>query len=187
MFCRPDGRPLRPEHVLHRLHTLTADAGLPRIRVHDLRHLAATLMITAGVPLAVVSKTLRHSTLSVTVNIYGHLTRQAAHDAVEATASALAAATPAQPGAGRLAPAPAVRQQSGTARPPRDHARAATALCIAVPPDARASVSDQPATIAQRATTLRPRRPRTQTADMPPRAYPLVRTVGTAGFEPTTP
>ncbi|MFG2045625.1 tyrosine-type recombinase/integrase [Dactylosporangium sp. NPDC048998] len=98
---------MRPEHVLHRLHALTADAGLPRIRVHDLRHLAATLVITSGVPLAVVSKTLRHSTLSVTVNIYGHLTRQAAHDAVEATAAALAAATPTRPGhqpTGRAAP-----------------------------------------------------------------------------------
>ena len=36
-----------------------------------------------------VSKTLRHSTLSTTVDIYGHLTRQAAQDAVDATATAL--------------------------------------------------------------------------------------------------
>lgn len=43
---------------------------MPRIRVHDLRHLAATLMIASNVPLGVVSKTMRHSTLSVTVNIY---------------------------------------------------------------------------------------------------------------------
>ena len=68
---------------------MTEAAGLPRIRVHDLRHLAATIMITAGVPLAMVSKTLRHSTLSTTVDIYGHLTRQAAQDAVDATAAAL--------------------------------------------------------------------------------------------------
>jgi site-specific recombinase XerD len=89
VFCRPDGQPLRPEYVLHHFRSLTADAGLPRIRVHDLRHLAATIMITSGVPLAIVSKTLRHTTPSVTVNIYGHLTHQAAQDAVDATAAAL--------------------------------------------------------------------------------------------------
>jgi integrase len=81
VFCRPDGRPLRPARVLHRFRELTDAAGLPRVRVHDLRHFAATIMIASGVPLAMVSKTLRHSTLSTTVDIYGHLTRQAAHEA----------------------------------------------------------------------------------------------------------
>ncbi|WP_327393470.1 tyrosine-type recombinase/integrase [Streptomyces sp. NBC_01186] len=47
------------------------------ITLHDLRHLAATISITEGVPLVVVSKTLRHSTLSTTANIYSHLTSQA--------------------------------------------------------------------------------------------------------------
>ncbi|WP_199831049.1 hypothetical protein [Streptomyces sp. NBRC 110028] len=40
--------------------------------------------LTAGIPLTIVSKTLRHSTLSTTANIYSHLTHQAAHDAVNA-------------------------------------------------------------------------------------------------------
>ncbi|WP_123968991.1 hypothetical protein [Streptomyces sp. TLI_185] len=44
---------------------------------------AATLAITAGVPLTVVSRTLRHCTLSTTANIYSHLTRQAAREAVD--------------------------------------------------------------------------------------------------------
>jgi site-specific recombinase XerD len=89
VFCRRDGQPLRPERVLRHFHDLTTAAGLPRVRVHDLRHLAATIMIAAGVPLAMVSKTLRHSTLSTTVDVYGHLTRQAAQDAVDATSTAL--------------------------------------------------------------------------------------------------
>jgi integrase len=92
VFSRPDGRPLRPDSVLRRFHQLTTHAGLPRIRVHDLRHLAATLMIASNVPLAVASKTLRHSTLSTTVNLYGHLTPQVAHQAVDAIAAALATA-----------------------------------------------------------------------------------------------
>ena len=113
VFCRPDGQPLRPEYVLHHFYGLTEAAGLPRIRVHDLRHLAATIMITAGVPLAMVSKTLRHSTLSTTVDIYGHLTRQAAQDAVDATATALdnAEHKARKPPSGRRSPATTVRPQ----------------------------------------------------------------------------
>jgi hypothetical protein len=37
VFCRASGQPLRPEYVLRRFHQRTAQAGLPRIRVHDLR------------------------------------------------------------------------------------------------------------------------------------------------------
>ncbi|MER6554923.1 site-specific integrase [Streptomyces sp. NPDC001725] len=43
VFCRPDGRPLGPHLVLDRLHRLSEEAGVPRVTVHDLRHLAATI------------------------------------------------------------------------------------------------------------------------------------------------
>ncbi|MBU3870157.1 tyrosine-type recombinase/integrase [Streptomyces sp. 4503] len=66
-----------------------AELGLPRIGVHDLRHTAATIMISSRVPLAVVSKTLRHSTLATTANLYGHLLPHAARDAVAAIGTAL--------------------------------------------------------------------------------------------------
>jgi integrase len=92
VFCRANGQPLRPEYVLRRFHQLTAKAGLPRIRVHDLRHLAATLIIGSNVPLAMASKTRCHATLSTTVNIYGHLSPQVAHQAVDAISTALDAA-----------------------------------------------------------------------------------------------
>ncbi|MCZ4102455.1 MULTISPECIES: tyrosine-type recombinase/integrase [Streptomyces] len=82
VFHRPDGRPLHPEYVLNHFHYLCKEAGVPRTGIHDLRHLTATIAITAGVPLTVVSKTLRHSTLSTTANIYSHLTAQAAREAV---------------------------------------------------------------------------------------------------------
>jgi len=78
--------------VLDRLRRLTADVGLPVIRVHDLRHIAATIMINQGVPLAVVSKTLRHKNVATTIDLYGHLTRDAADDGVSATCAALEAA-----------------------------------------------------------------------------------------------
>lgn len=48
------------------------EAGLPEIRFHDLRHTAATLMISNGIPVVVVSKILGHSKPSVTMNIYAH-------------------------------------------------------------------------------------------------------------------
>jgi integrase len=84
VFCQPDGSPLRPQGVLTELRRRSEEIGLPRIGVHDLRHTAATIMISSRVPLAVVSKTLRHSTLSTTVNLYGHLLPYAARDAVTA-------------------------------------------------------------------------------------------------------
>ncbi|MFI0821945.1 tyrosine-type recombinase/integrase [Streptomyces sp. NPDC021098] len=69
VFHREDGRPLHPEYVLNHFHYLARQAGVPRTSVHDLRHLAATLALTHGVELTIVSKTLRHSTISTTANI----------------------------------------------------------------------------------------------------------------------
>ncbi|MFD4395557.1 tyrosine-type recombinase/integrase [Kitasatospora sp. NPDC058478] len=89
VFTRPDGKPVNPERLLHTLRQRSAEIGLPKIGLHDLRHTAATIMISSQVPLAVVSKTLRHSTLATTVNIYGHLLPQAAREAINALADAL--------------------------------------------------------------------------------------------------
>ncbi|MFG2918616.1 tyrosine-type recombinase/integrase [Kitasatospora sp. NPDC048298] len=89
VFTRPDGKPINPERLLHALRRRSAEIGLPKIGLHDLRHTAATIMISSQVPLAIVSKTLRHSTLATTVNIYGHLLPQAAREAVTALADAL--------------------------------------------------------------------------------------------------
>jgi integrase len=98
VFTREDGTMLRPEHVLRRFHELSAAAGLPLVRLHDLRHLAATLMISAGVPLALVSKTLRHSQVGITVNLYGHLTYEAAQAAADSLGGVLDAASARLPG-----------------------------------------------------------------------------------------
>ncbi|WP_251054187.1 tyrosine recombinase XerC [Streptomyces sp. ISL-66] len=111
VFCRTDGRPLGPHQVLDRLRQLSEEAGVPRISVHDLRHLAATITITAGVPLTVVSKTLRHSTLSTTANIYSHRTQQAAREAVDTIDHTLTGAENASHQTDHMA----------WLRPPRDH------------------------------------------------------------------
>ncbi|WP_328764339.1 tyrosine-type recombinase/integrase [Streptomyces sp. NBC_00272] len=147
VFCQPDGRPLGPHHVLDRLRRLSAEAGVPRITVHDLRHLAATITITAGVPLTVVSKTLRHSTLSTTANIYSHLTQQAAREAVDTIDHTL---TRAQKCDNR-------RAWLERLRPPRDHIQhlreALNRLRSPAPPVFN-TTAHQPRT--SRATTPRP-------------------------------
>ncbi|MFG2846364.1 tyrosine-type recombinase/integrase [Kitasatospora sp. NPDC048296] len=83
------GRPLHPGYVLDRFHRLCREAGVPVIRLHDLRHLACTLAMDEHVPVHIVSKTLRHSTLSTTVDIYHFLSARAAREAVDAIDRAL--------------------------------------------------------------------------------------------------
>lgn len=74
------GTPLHPRNVLRTLHTLLAAAEpkLPRVRFHDLRHSAASLLIAAGVELVEVSMLLGHSELRVTADLYSHLQKQTA-------------------------------------------------------------------------------------------------------------
>lgn len=120
VFHYDDGRPIHPQYALNHFHSLCLDAGAPRTTLHDLRHLSATISITAGTPLTVVSKTLRHSTLSTTANIYAHLTTQAARQAVDAISDTLdhAPAT--------TSPADAQATGATTTRSPRGTANRST-------------------------------------------------------------
>ncbi len=58
-------------------------AGLPKIRFHDLRHTAASLLLNHGVPVLVVSKMLGHSKPSITLDVYGHLYHEMQGEAAE--------------------------------------------------------------------------------------------------------
>ena len=62
---------------MHRL-LAAADPPMPRMRFHDLRHSAASLLIAAGVELVEVSLLLGHSELRVTADLYAHLQAQTA-------------------------------------------------------------------------------------------------------------
>lgn len=93
VFTRENGEPIRPEYLLREFHKLSELAGVPTVRLHDLRHLAATLMIASGAPLAVVSKTLRHSQIGITADLYGHLTAETAHAAAQGLETVLAQAS----------------------------------------------------------------------------------------------
>ncbi len=63
-----------------------ANAGLPDIRFHDLRHTAATPLLLEGVQPLVVSEMLGHSSVAFTLATYGHVLaemRKPARDAME--------------------------------------------------------------------------------------------------------
>ena len=72
------GTGLEPRNVLRTLHGLLDVADLPRVRFHDLRHSAASLLIAEGVELVEVSMLLGHSELRVTADLYSHLQKQTA-------------------------------------------------------------------------------------------------------------
>ena len=65
---------------------LSKTAGFRQVRLHDLRHGAASLMLAAGVPMAVVSKMLRHSSIGITVDTYGHMSEDIARTASDTMA-----------------------------------------------------------------------------------------------------
>ena len=89
VFARENGAPLRPEYATRRFVALSQAAGLRQVRLHDLRHGAASLMLAAGVPMAIVSKMLRHSSIGITVDTYGHLSEDTARVASDAMAAVL--------------------------------------------------------------------------------------------------
>jgi integrase len=69
------GRPLNPTNLLRRVpYPLLEAAGLPKVRFHDLRHTAATLLLTERVPTRVVSDLLGHAQTGTTSDLYQHVT-----------------------------------------------------------------------------------------------------------------
>lgn len=86
VFTTEDGSPLHPEYVSRHFSVLARRAGLPPVRLHDLRHGAATLALAAGAHLKVVSAMLRHSSLSITADTYTSVLPEVARQAAEAVA-----------------------------------------------------------------------------------------------------
>lgn len=71
--CWPDGSPLKPEYESRRFDKLLRENGLPKIRFHDLRHSAASLLLELGFSLKDIQEWLGHSDIATTANIYSHL------------------------------------------------------------------------------------------------------------------
>jgi integrase len=95
VFCHPDGRPLRPEQVSRWFSALARRSGLPPIRLHDLRHLHATLALSAGVAPRVLADRLGHSSTAMTTDIYQHVLPDLDRDAAGRVAAIVFSPTPA--------------------------------------------------------------------------------------------
>jgi integrase len=67
VFCSPSGAPTHPDRFSQVFNKLVARAGVPRRRLHDLRHTHATLLLKAGIPVKVVSERLGHATPGFTM------------------------------------------------------------------------------------------------------------------------
>ena len=89
IFTDALGRPARPDNVSGYFRAAVDTLGLPHVRFHDLRHSAATLMLSQGVPLKVVSETLGHSSIAITADVYQHVTPDLRREAAEAMDRAL--------------------------------------------------------------------------------------------------
>jgi integrase len=86
VFTERDGSPIHPDTFSERFGQLAKLAGLPPIRLHDLRHTYATLSLKAGIPAKVVSARLGHASTAITTDIYQHVTPQMQEDAAATVA-----------------------------------------------------------------------------------------------------
>jgi len=73
IFASSIGSPLDPRNVTRQFKMLLIGAKLPNIRLHDLRHSCATLLLAQGVNPRMVMETLGHSQVSLTLNTYSHV------------------------------------------------------------------------------------------------------------------
>ena len=82
VFCTKRGRLSDPTYMLVMFKKLLNDVGLPRMRFHDLRHSAATLLLAMGVHVKVVQELLGHSNITMTLNVYSHVLPSLQQDAM---------------------------------------------------------------------------------------------------------
>ncbi|MGO9782543.1 MAG: tyrosine-type recombinase/integrase [Streptosporangiaceae bacterium] len=107
------GNPLHPAAVTDMFHMLAYLAGLPPIRLHDLRHGAATLLLAAGHDMKVVQETLGLSSITIAADTYTSVLPQLARKSAEDVAALIRPT-------GQASAAPARRRRAtGTARKPR--------------------------------------------------------------------
>ena len=73
VFAKPDGSPIHPDLISQTFERLLAKIDLPRIRLHDLRHTHATILLQQGINPKVVSERLGHASVSFTMDVYQHV------------------------------------------------------------------------------------------------------------------
>jgi integrase len=88
-------RPWRPDNVSHAWERLRKRAGIDGIRLHDLRHFQATMLLKGGVPVKNVSKRIGHSKAATTLNVYAHFLEETDQVAADLIGTLLPPASPA--------------------------------------------------------------------------------------------
>ena len=83
------GTPVDPSNFRRRFATISKAAGIQKCHPHELRHTAASLMLSRGVPLHIVADVLGHSSISVTKDVYGHLVAGERRFATDAISTAI--------------------------------------------------------------------------------------------------
>jgi integrase len=114
-FTDEQGNPLHPAAVTGMFQLIAYLADLPPIRLHDLRHGAATLLLAAGHDLKLVQDTLGLSSITIAADTYTSVLPQLARKSAEDVAALIRPA-------GRAPAAPARRRAAGKARQPRGKA-----------------------------------------------------------------
>jgi integrase len=99
LFYNEEGKPLDPDNFVKRsFHRCLKEAGLRRVRFHDLRHSFASIHIQQGESLAYIKEQLGHSSIQVTVDLYGHWIPGQNKEASDRLLSVSPSATYTQPG-----------------------------------------------------------------------------------------
>jgi hypothetical protein len=89
VFTTPTGGPLDPANLTRRFRSFHDRAELGRIRIHDLRHSTATLLLEQGVDLVVIEELLGHAHIGVTASVYAHVRLRLQRQAIETLGDAL--------------------------------------------------------------------------------------------------
>lgn len=89
VFTRPNGAPIEGATLTRHFTALLRRTKLRRIRFHDLRHSAATLLLEQGIELAVNKEILGHAHIGATAAVYGHVRLRLRHQAIGTLSNAL--------------------------------------------------------------------------------------------------
>ena len=79
--ARQDGEPKKPDSLTNEFVHLVRKAGVPRVRFHDLRHSHATQLLSSGVHPKIVQERLGHSSITMTLDLYSHVSETMQEDA----------------------------------------------------------------------------------------------------------
>jgi integrase len=91
VFVTPRGLAVNGSWLTKHFQALLEHAGLPRMRLHDLRHGAASLLVGAGVHSRIAQELLRQASSKTTMEIYSHVSAAQQREAVDVLQRAIAA------------------------------------------------------------------------------------------------